>query len=463
MIPDLRDIPLFASFTDDELSCFTMPGVYLSAQVGDTLFREGDAPQGLFILLEGELEIVKSIGTKEIVLAVEKTGSFVGEISLLTGMPHNATVRITKQSRILKYDASEFDGLQESPFIRLLVSTMAERLRSTEQLIHQNEKLAGLGKIAAGLAHELNNPASASLRAAEQLPAQIISLQGFLLKLNRLKLDDGQLEFIFSLQEDLSCRMDNLRILTPLAQSDREDVLVAWMEQHGVEDAWRFASMLVNVEVDVAELERITAKIGTEAIAPVLEWLDGTLNTLDMLSTVQQSSTRIVDLINSVKDYSYMDQSPLQAVNIHDGIENTLKMLNHKLSKISVVREYDLTLPRITVYGSELNQVWTNLIDNAIDAMNGAGKLTIRTTQEAERLVVSIADNGAGIPKEIQSHIFEPFYTTKAIGNGNGIGLDIVWRIITQKHNGSIRVTSEAGNTQFEVSLPFERDDKDRG
>jgi signal transduction histidine kinase len=462
MLTDLRQIPLFSTFSDEELACFTTPGVQFFADTGEELFHEGDSPQGLFILLEGELEIAKTIGGQEVILAVVGPGSFVGEISLLTGIPHMATGRVMMPSRLLKFGTSEFEGLQASPVLNLLLKTMVVRLRNTEQSVQQNEKLAALGKLAAGLAHELNNPASASLRAAEELPGQLFTLQELLLKLNRLKLNDAQLDYIFDVQRELVERAAAPQMLNPLAQSDREVALTDWIEARGVEDGWRFAPMLVAASVTESELENITAQIGAASLGYALEWLEGTVTTLDMLRTVKQSSIRIVELIKSVKDYSYMDQSPVQEVDIHEGIEATLKILNHKLKNVSVNREYDPDLPRITVYGSELNQVWTNIIDNAIDAMNGNGQITIRTWQEIDRIVIEIGDNGPGIPLEIQSRIFEPFFTTKQIGKGTGIGLDIAWRIITQKHKGSIRLSSQPGNTRFEINLPLERNDKDR-
>lgn len=458
---DLRELPIFASFDDDELACFTTPGYEYPIEPGTVICAEGDPPRGLFILLEGELEIVKWIGGEERLLAIMEPGSFVGEISLLTGMPHTATARATVPSRLLRFQPSQFEGVQESPVIALLLRTMAERLKNTEQSIQTHQKLSALGKLAAGLAHEINNPAAASLRAIEQLPALTMRQQGLLLRLSALGLTPQQFERLHDLERVLIERSMKPLFVTPLERSDREEALIAWMDVRDVANGWEIAPTLVNAGVTEADLAALESLTGGEVLREALAWLENAITTAELMRTIHTGMYRIVDLVKAVKEYSYMDQGAVQEVDIHEGLDNTLKMLGHKLKSVQVIRSYDPTLPHITAYGSELNQVWTNLIDNAIDAMDGKGVITLRTHQENDRAIVEVCDNGSGIPPEIQQRIFEPFFTTKKVGLGTGIGLDMVWKTIVVKHRGNIRVESEPGDTRFIVSLPLHRSESD--
>ncbi len=457
MLDVMRRLPLFASFSDDQLQRFLDDMDEINLNAGDVLFKEGDAPSGLYVLSDGAMEVTKRVNGQEVVLANYHPGEFFGEISLLTGMPATATIRITEPSRVLKYDKALFDEmLKTSPIIGIMLAKMAERLRNTEAMVQQHEKLSALGKLSAGLAHELNNPASANLRAARQLPETLISLQSLALKLTQLNLSADQLDYLNAFQNTLMEQTAHPQLsLDPLAQSDQEETLATWIESQGVPEGWRLAPILVSARLDVGQLETLQVKVGPGAFASALAWIEGMLTVLTVLRTIDHSSTRIFDLIKAIKAYSYMDQTPVQDVDIHEGLENTLIILGHKLKDITVIREYDRSLPRITVYGSELNQVWTNVIDNAIDAMHGRGKLWIRTRRELEWVFVEIADNGPGIPPEIQSRIFEPFFTTKGVGAGSGMGLDIAYRIIVDRHHGNLSVTSKPGDTCFEVCLPI--------
>ncbi len=458
---DLRELPIFASFDDDELACFTTPGYEYPIEPGTVICAEGDPPRGLFILLEGELEIVKWIGGEERLLAIMEPGSFVGEISLLTGMPHTATARATVPSRLLRFQPSQFEGVQESPVIALLLRTMAERLKNTEQSIQTHQKLSALGKLAAGLAHEINNPAAASLRAIEQLPALTARQQGLLLRLSTLGFTAQQFERLHEIERTLVERSTKPLFVTPLERSDREEALSAWMDARDVANGWEIAPTLVNAAATEADLAALEALAGDHLLGDALAWLENAITTAELMRTIHTGMHRIVDLVKAVKEYSYMDQGAVQEVDIHEGLDNTLKMLGHKLKSVQVVRSYDPTLPHITAYGSELNQVWTNLIDNAIDAMDGKGVITLRTRQENDRAIIEVCDNGSGIPPEIQQRIFEPFFTTKKVGLGTGIGLDMVWKTIVVKHRGNIRVESEPGDTRFIVSLPIHRSESD--
>jgi signal transduction histidine kinase len=371
-------------------------------------------------------------------------------------MPHMAAARVTIPGRVLQFSADHFrSALEASPVLSLLVSTMTQRLRQTESLVQQYEKLSALGKLAAGLAHELNNPASANLRAAKQLPEMLTGLQSLVLRLNQLGLSAEQLSFLSEFQDSLMVRASQPKSYDPLTQSDLEEQLAAWIDAQDKEaEGWRLAPMLVSAGMDIAELEGLKARLGADALCAALAWLEGMLRVVDLLRVIEQSAVRISDLVKSVKAYAYMDQSPQQEVDIHDGLENTLTILRHKLNGVAVTREYDPSLPRVTVYGSELNQVWTNLIDNSISAMAGSGEIRLRTWYDNDRVLVEISDNGPGIPREVQSRIFEPFFTTKAVGQGTGLGLDITYRIVVERHHGNISFTSEPGDTRFRVCLP---------
>jgi signal transduction histidine kinase len=454
--PALRQIPLFQDYDDDELVALLAQAVEVKLEPGDILFNEGDPPRGMFVIIEGTLEITKRIGNSDVILANHGPGVFVGEISLLTGEPHTATGKMTSPGRALRYGVELFNSAEQAPIVVLMVKTMAARLRTTEMMVQQQEKLSGLGKMAAGLAHELNNPASASLRAASQLPEKITTLQKLTLRLTQLGLTPEQSDYLTDFQDQMLERSKQRVILDSLEQSDREEELSNWMDDRSIDESWVLAPTFVAAGVTVDELDDLAEQLGEDNLNDALKWLDGMISLLDLVKLVESSSTRIVDLIKSVKSYTYMDQSPMQEVDIHEGLESTLTMLRHKLKNVEVTRQYDRTLPRITVYGSELNQVWTNLIDNAVDAMDGRGKLSIRTFREGDRIMVEVGDNGPGVPPEIQSRVFEPFFTTKAVGQGTGLGLDISYRIIVDHHKGSIRLTSEPGDTRFRICLPID-------
>src|SRR6185436_3423766 len=313
-----------------------------------------------------------------------------------------------------------------------------------------------LGTMAAGLAHELNNPAAAAQRAAAHLRQTTDNVQCLLCKLSRT-LDHDQMEHLATASDDALERLANAPPLDHLERSDRADMIATWLEAHHAADAWELAPTFVTAGLDSAWLEEFAAKLPAAGHADALGWLEARLNLKLLLLQVEQSSGRIAELVKAIRSYSYMDQSPMQEIDIHDGIESTLTMLGYKLKNVTLVRAFDRSVPRIMAYGSELNQVWTNLIDNAIHAVNGTGKICIGTCLEDDQLLVEIVDYGAGIPKEVQPHLFEPFFTTKPIGTGTGLGLIISNRIVADRHGGEIEFESKPGETRFKVRLPINR------
>jgi signal transduction histidine kinase len=335
---------------------------------------------------------------------------------------------------------------------RELFHSTANKVRNLVSYSQQREKLASLGTMAAGLAHELNNPAAAARRAAAHLRETTDKVQSLFYKLTGT-LNHDQLRHLMAAFQEGSERSAKTIALDHLSRSDRADAIVVWLEIHGVASAWELAPTFVNAGMDIAWLEEFVGKVPASNHADVLNWLEARLNLKSLLNQLEQSTGRIAELVKAVKSYSYMDQSPMQEVDIHDGLESTLTMLGHKLKNVTLIREYDRSAPRIMAYGGELNQVWTNLIDNAIDAVNGSGKICLGTCVEDDQLVVEIVDNGSGIPPEVQSHLFEPFFTTKPVGTGTGLGLIISNRIVADRHGGEIEFESRPGETRFKVRL----------
>jgi signal transduction histidine kinase len=313
--------------------------------------------------------------------------------------------------------------------------------------------------MAAGLAHELNNPAAAARRAAAQLEQTISAVQSLICQLGKLlKPDDW--EHLLAAEQDATRRLNSASPLDSLIRSDREEALAGWLDQHGIPEGWKLAPGFVSAGLDSDWIAAFIGKLVSKSHSAALNWLDSRLTLHSLLKLVDQSTSRVAELVKAIKSYSHMDESPMQEIDVHDGIESTLTMLGYKLKNVQVVRAFDRSAPRIMAYGSELNQVWTNLIDNAVDAVDGSGKICVGSFVEDNQLVVEIMDNGRGIPTKIQSRIFEPFFTTKGVGSGTGLGLIISNRIIADRHGGEIEFESKPGETRFKVRLPLARGPK---
>lgn len=456
-LEELHKVPLFASLPIEKLDCLE-DGEIIEASPGTMLAVEGEPVVFFHVLLEGEVRITRTYERQTILMRVSKSGNYFGEIMLLLDIPALAAVRVTKPARLFRLDEAGFWRMMTrcNVLAREIFKAAATRMRNVEGYTQQREKLASLGTMAAGLAHELNNPAAAARRAATHLEEAANKAQSLMCRLSRV-LDAEHWRSLLSAEQESYGKLANPPVMDNLTRSDREEENGRWLEAHGVGSAWELAPTFVTVGLDSAWLGEMTGKLPPTGQADALAWLEARLGLKLLAKQINQSTGRIAELVKAIKSYSYMDQAPMQDVDIHEGIESTLTMLGYKLRNVTLVREFDRSLPRITAYGSELNQVWTNLIDNAIDAVNGSGKICVGTCREDDQVVVEIVDNGPGIPPEVQSRMFEPFFTTKGVGSGTGLGLIISNRIVGDRHGGEIEFESHPGETRFKVRLPINR------
>ncbi|MDY7024503.1 MAG: ATP-binding protein [Cyanobacteriota bacterium] len=432
----------------------------LNLSAGTVLIEEGGSPNGFLILLRGRVSITRMSEGVEMPIGNHEAPAFFGEIPVLTDEPMLVSMRTLTDCQLYQINGCDFLSLLHEcrGFERSIFREVARRLRGLESFIRNREKMAALGTLSAGLAHELNNPAAALVRALKDVVPAIQELERMSLVYGQEQVDPKHT------QEWQNVRDQGYEIILhqtvdALTLSDREDQLLDWLEDYGVKDAWKLTEPLASAGIEVETLEKLTQRWRnhpSELRDQGIRWLALSFDVMSMIKNGLRGAERISDLVHSMKSYSHLDRGAQQFVDIHDGLEDTLKLFSYKLKHgVSVNRKYDRTLPKICAYGSELNQVWTNLIDNAIDSMNEKGTLEIQTCRDGNHVRVEIIDSGAGIPADIQTRIFEPFFTTKDMGKGSGMGLDVVSRIVRNRHQGMITVESESGRTCFTVCLPI--------
>jgi signal transduction histidine kinase len=451
---ELLCVPAFADLPDDQLSWFIGQSQELGFKAGETYSRQGDPADAMFVILEGQIEMRGELGGEVILISV-KTGDITGVLPFSRMKQFTVTGRAVTDCRVLRFPATLFPELvQKMPELtKRLVGLMSDRIREVTRIEQQRDRLVSLGKLSAGLAHELNNPASAAQRAASQLRSTLKRIKDASHELGRLDLSSAQKAEIEKLETALIQRDEPPP--DALTMSDLEEQIDSLLRSHGQNDLWQLAADLARKNVKPDVLESLFAALDADTARAALVRISASLEIANMLNEIESSTSRISDLVRAIKEYTYMDQSPVQNVDIVKSLETTLTILNHKLKRgVAVQRDYQRIPLLVNSFGSELNQVWTNIIDNAIDAMGGTGELRVHTYRDDSCVVVEIGDDGPGISPDVKPHIFEPFFTTKGVGEGTGLGLDTVQRIV-RKHKGSIQVTSKPGDTRFQVSLPL--------
>lgn len=454
LLADLRKVPVFANLEKADLQWFISQSEFREFASGEIVIREGSNADTMLVLLEGELRGRREAdGPDSPVISVQApTVTGLLPFSRLKVVP--LTTRALGRLRTLALPASKFpEMLQRMPELAQgLVALMTDRVRNYTVVGQQRDKLAALGKLSAGLAHELNNPSAAARRSAAALRDCLARLREAG-RSSSIGPDDCAL--LAKREDEIRAALKPVEYKDEFKRVEREEALQAWLESRSVKDAWKLAPLLTDANLTDAQLDSFAAASGS-SLGPELTRFATLLEMDRIAEELEHSTSRISDLIKAIKEYSYMDQALVQEVDVIKGLENTLTIMNHKLKRgIAVVREYAPDVPKVMVNGSELNQVWTNLIDNAADAMGNSGTLRVRVARENEFVLVEIADTGPGIPPELKSRIFDPFFTTKPVGQGTGLGLDFVYRIVTGMH-GNVSLNSVPGNTRFEVRIPIQ-------
>jgi signal transduction histidine kinase len=462
---ELRSLFLFEHLTDEQLDWLCRAGHVELVEPG-WVYREGEPATCFYVLIEGSVILYRRVGQDDVEFTrTEQRGVYAGAWQAYLGdrvpQTYNGSMRVSAPSRFYVLDADKFAELMRSwfPMALHLLEGLFFGSQSTQQAIGQRERLLALGSLSAGLTHELNNPAAAAVRATSSLRERVAGMRHKLALIAAGRYDRATLETLIRLQEDAVEHVAKAPQLSPLEASDREDQLGGWLQEHGIDGGWDLAPVFVAAGLDEGFLDKVATVVDAATLEGAVRWLNYTVETELLMDEIQDSTTRVSTLVAAAKQYSQMDRAPHQVVDVHELLDSTLLMLGRKIGDdIRVVKDYDRTLPEIPAYAAELNQVWTNIIDNAVSAMGGAGTLTVRTARDEDYLLVEIGDTGPGIPEEIRPRIFEPFFTTKAVGEGTGLGLDISWRIVVNKHHGDLRVESVPGDTRFQVRLPLVAD-----
>jgi len=459
---ELRSLFLFEKLTDEQLTRLCAEGYVETIEPGP-VFAEGEPATCLYVLIEGKIVTSRRVGDDDVEVARTGqrgvyTGAFMAYLGDRVPQAYANSMRVTEPSRFFVLGAECFAQIMNEWFpmpVHLLEGLFFGSQR-TKEAVGQRERLLALGSLTAGLTHELNNPAAAAVRATASLRERVSGMRGKLRMMAAGKFERASLESIIDLQTRAVEKVSKAPKLSALETSDAEDEISDWLEDHGCHDGWQIAPTFVQAGLDAQWLDEVRDTVGDGMLEPALRWLNYTIETELLMNEIEDATTRVSTLVGAAKQYSQLDRAPFQVIDVHDLLDSTLLMMAAKIGTgVHVVKDYDRSLPPIPAYAAELNQVWTNLIENAVQAMGGTGTLTIRTARDEGNVLVEVGDNGPGIPGDIKDRIFEPFFTTKPVGEGTGLGLDIAWRIVVKKHHGDLRVESRPGDTRFQVRLPI--------
>ena len=453
LLERLLRVPIFETLKPADMVCFEHADV-IDLEAGDLMVKHGSPGEFFWIVLDGQLRVADGDET----LGVLQAGETGGEVPLLAGGKNIIDIFAITPAQVVRLDEDGFWQMMTSctQVRRSILANMARRLQMLQSMTVQREKLVSLGTMMAGLMHELNNPGTAARRAASQLRTNLMSLQKTGLRLSRTQMTESQVDCLAELQERaMSDQKPAAR--SSIEEADAEEEMASWLSEHGIAEAWQMAPTLVGMGITREELECAREEFPGATLEVTLTWLESLVKSLQLVGTVEESISRVSELAMAVKKYAYEGKVTQQLVDVNESIASTLIILAHKLrhKEIEVVKEFGSALPPVECHGAGLNQIWTNLLDNSIDALNQGGRIEIRTERAGGEVVIRIADTGAGIPVEAQPHIFEPFYTTKPQGVGTGLGLDIVQRIVHDKLHGTVTFTSQPGRTEFTVRLPL--------
>lgn len=462
---EIGSLFLFEKLSPEQLGRLCAEGRVERFDTGP-VYTEGAPATCFYVMIEGTVVLSRRVGGDDVEVGrTSQRGVYSGAMQAYLGdrvpQVYNNSMRVTEPTRFFVLPAQSFADVMREwfPMAAHLLEGLFFGSRSTQQAIGQRERLLALGSLSAGLTHELNNPAAAAVRATATLRERVGKMRHKLAHISQGNYPREAIAELIEIQERTVERVAKATALSPLEASDREDELADWLEGHGIPEGWRIAPVLVQAGLDTDWLEQVAATVAEDLLPGAVGWLNYTVETELLMDEIDDSTTRISHLVDAAKQYSQLDRAPHRVVDVHELLDSTLLMLSGKIGpRIRVVKEYDRSVPDVPAYPAELNQVWTNLIDNAVFAIGSTGRdgtLTVRTAREGDWLLVEFRDTGPGIPSDIRSRIFDPFFTTKPVGEGTGLGLDISWRIVVSKHHGSLQVESAPGDTRFQVLLPL--------
>jgi signal transduction histidine kinase len=461
---ELRTLFLFEALTDDQLAWIAEHGRVELHPAGTAVYTEGEPAVCFYVLLAGRIIMSRRVGSDDVELnRSDYRGAYMGATASFRPAPEGeqhrypGSVHAATDAALLALPSEEFSTQLRSwfPMAMHLIEGMLLGIRTSQAVVGQREQLVALGALTAGLTHELNNPAAAAVRATSALRERVAGMRHKLAMLAAEDIDTDALKRLTALQEEAVDHVRDAPELSPLEEGDREDEVGEWLEDHDVQGAWELAPVFVAAGITPSWLEQLPSVTDGIDLNGSVRWLAYSVETEMLMGEIEDATRRIATLVQAAKSYSHMDRAGHEEVDVHEGLKSTMVMLGSRLRGLNVVKEFDRTLPKVLAFPGELNQVWTNLIDNAAAAMGGAGTLTVRTGRDGDQLLVEVCDTGPGVPPELQRRIFEPFFTTKGVGEGTGLGLDISWRIVVNRHGGDLRVVSTPGDTRFQVRLPL--------